>query len=395
MNIYILDSRIKNSIDRDSLYLNELDFHPCKGFFLNHLDILPESAQYIKTKGILENSKYIRYILKMMDAMLMVNGIIEISFFASGFDYGGNPFRTYTSLMYECSIIFKERIKLVSKTQNGNDIKIILKKNVATLPARDTIEAWSFGAISNGKKNERILALIEQVRNFQIPNFEFLICGPAPSNNLPSFVKIIDDSDLYFDSRIPISKKKNKIIDAANYNNLVLFHDRFNFPDHWYSDMKKYGNYFDGVAIPILDEETKSHRIQDWMSTSLDHYDFLKIFPKNRMLKYNQWVPNWNINGGFLIVKKHLIKRVKFNPFLHWGEAEDGDLCRRLDADGFCLNLYNNTYVTSQTHRLKTSNKRKGLLKLLQIMKFYLYTYLDFLNRKKLFKKYLVKESND
>jgi hypothetical protein len=298
----------------------------------------------------------------------------------------------YAKLIYELSISYKERIKLISNEKKENVFRLVFEKIRPTLPNDDSIDSWSFGIVSDGRKNDRVLAIINQIEQFSIPDFEIIICGPSPSENLPEFVKIVEDSDLYFDSRIPISKKKNRIIETAKYNNLILFHDRFSFPVDWYQNICLHGNYFDCLSIKILDEDTQTHRIQDWMGTSLDYYDFLKIDPKSYNLNYNQWIPNWNVNGGFMIIKKHLIERVKLNPFLHWSECEDGDLCRRLDADGLCLTLFTGAYVLTQTHRLTVGKRRKGLLLLAQKLKVKLYLYWGFYQRVKSFNKYLNEE---
>jgi hypothetical protein len=388
MKISIVDSRIKKEVS-NGLHLDETDFHPCEPFFINHPNIIPEGADFVSVKGLFEHSKYIRYILKMSDAMLKVGGTLEIEFYMFSLDSGTSPFRNLSGLLYEVSICFKERLKLVNKRTIGEVVILTFDKIVSTLPEDDQIGSWSFGIVSDGRKNDRILAIINQIKQFSIPNFEVVVCGPSPASDLPSFVKVLDDSDLYFDSRIPISKKKNRIIDNAKYNNLVLFHDRFSFPEDWYKNILKQGNYFDGFCIRIVDEETKKHRVQDWISTSLYHYEFKKLFHNKPILAYDKWVPNWNVNGGFMIIKKHLISRVKLNPFLHWGEAEDGDLCRRLDADGFCLTLYTGTHVTTQTHRLTVGKKREGILRLLQLFKGKTYLYWSFFNRKKIFRKHL------
>jgi hypothetical protein len=391
MKINIFDSKIKKK-DSNAIYLDENDFHPCFPFFIHHPNILPESADVVVIKGILENTLYIRYILKVADALLNQNGQLEIYFYTTSLDYGSNPLRVYATLMYELSISYKERIKLISKEKNGNVFKLVFQKIKPILPIEDSIGSWSFGIVSDGRKNDRILNIINQIKQFSIPNFEIIICGPPPADNLPEFVKIVGDTDLYFDSRIPISKKKNRIIENATFNNLVLFHDRFSFPEDWYKNICLHGNYFDCLSIKILDEDTQTHRIQDWMGTSLDHYDFLKINPKIYNLQYNQWIPNWNVNGGFMIIKKHLIERVKLNPFLNWGECEDGDLCRRLDADGLCLTLFTGTYVLTQTHRLTVGKRRKGLLLLAQKLKGKVFLYWRFYQRVKAFNKYLREE---
>jgi hypothetical protein len=388
MKINIFDSRIKQR-DLTAIQLNETDFHPCRPFFLSHPELLPESAEKVSIRGILEHTLYIRYVLKIADSLLKNRGSLEIYFFSTALDNGGNPFRVIASLMYELSICFKERFRLIMNDKNGNLHKLVFEKIRPTLPVEDSIDSWSFGIVSDGRKNNRVIEIINQIVQFSIPNFEILVCGPSPVEKLPEFVKVIDDIDLYFDDRIPISKKKNRIVKIAKYNNLILLHDRISFPVDWYKNISLHGNYFDCLCIRIIDEDTQLNRIQDWMGTSLDHYDFMKINPRINNLEYTDWVPNWNINGGFMIIKKHLIERVKLNPYLHWGECEDGDLCRRLDADGLCPTLFTGAYVLTQTHRLIVAKRRRGMLLFAQKLKGKIYSYWGFYQRKKLFRKYL------
>jgi hypothetical protein len=390
LKVNLFDSRIppKNSTSND-IYFDENDLHPCNPFFLNNQHIIPESADEVLVKGLLEHSEYIRHILKIADSLLKVNGILTIEFYNFSFDTSSSPFRGWTGIMYEVSICFKERLQLIKKEEVNGVFILSFKKIKNFLPQNDTINSWTFGLVSDGRKNEEVLAIIESIINFNIPNFEILICGPSPSTILHENVKILDDKDLYFDIRVPISKKKNRIIETATYNNLVIIHDRFFLPNDWFLRMKAYGNFFDGICPRILDVETKSKRVQDWITTSLDHFQFKKMFPVRGVLNYDEWKPNWNLNGGHMIIKKHLIERVLLNPFLNWGEAEDGDVCRRLDADGFCLVSYADLTIYTSTNRLKQGNKRKGALVYLQILKNKVYIILNFYNRKKTFKNYL------
>ncbi|MFC2110610.1 hypothetical protein ACFLSU_08590 [Bacteroidota bacterium] len=390
MKINIFDSRISiDNIDDNEVFFNEDDLHPSIPFFINNSILIPESADEVCIKGLLEHSVFIRHILKIADSLLKEEGVLKVEFFNFSFDTLSAPYRGYTGIMHEISICFKERLQLIKKEEVNGVFILSFKKIKNFLPPNDNINSWSFGLVSDGRKNEEVLAIIESIINFNIPNFEILICGPSPSDKLAENIKILDDKDLYFDIRVPISKKKNRIIQNAKYNNLVIFHDRFFFPKDWFDKVKIYGNYFDGICPKIIDIETKSNRVQDWITTSLNHLQFKKMFPKKNVLEYNEWKPNWNLNGGHMIIKKHLIERVLLNPFLNWGEAEDGDMCRRLDADGFCLNNYSDLIIYTSTNRLKQGVNKKGISKYLQIIKYKLSLILNFYKRKQTFKQYL------
>lgn len=390
LKVNLFDTKIPiQKTNINEVFFNENDLHPSKPFFLNNPNILPESADEVMVKGLLEHIDYIRHVLKISDSILKVDGKLTLEFLNFSFDSLSSPFRGWTGIMYEVSICFKERLQLIKKEEINGVFILSFKKIKNFLPPNDNINSWTFGLVSDGRKNEEVLAIIESIINFNIPNFEILICGPSPSTILNRNVKILDDKDLYFDIRVPISKKKNRIIETATYNNLVILHDRFLLPNDWFLRMKAYGNFFDGICPRILDVETKSKRVQDWMTTSLNHLQYKEIFPYKSFMEYSEWKPNWNLNGGHMIIKKHLIERVLLNPFLNWGEAEDGDMCRRLDADGFCLISYSNLVIYTSTNRLKQAYIRRGVFKYLQRLKGRLFFILNFYNRKRTFKRYL------
>lgn len=362
MDLFVFHSAINYSPGSDEIVLTEKDFHSCEPFFVKN-NLAPESIKSIKTKGVFETTKYIRHILKMMDALLEVGGELYIEFYRVSFDSGGYPLRPLNFLMNEISTSYQERYH-VHKKQFVDDVDYIwLKKIQPVLPVDDRISRWSFGIVSDGRKNERVLNIINQITAFKIPEYEILICGPSPSLQLPERVAVLDDKDLYFDVRIPISKKKNRIIDHARYNNLVIMHDRISFAENWYEQICKYGNYFDQLCMPILDEDTRSLRVNDWLKSFHDFTEFQKA--KSTRLDYTKWDRHIYSDGGFMLLKKHILAKVKLNPYLNWGEIEDVDLSERLYLAGISICFYKDTYLLTQTHRIKPATQSTNWMKVL------------------------------
>jgi hypothetical protein len=361
MELLILNSDTNYFPNRNEVVLTEKDFHPCRPFFIEHPALLSESIQKITTKGVLETTRYIRHTLKMMDALLAVGGEIYIEFFRASFDSGGFPLRPYNYMMNEVSTCFGERYIVYKKEFDNNIDRFWMTKIESSLPVDDSILKWSFGIVSNGSKNDRVLKIINQIIDFQIPEFEILICGPKPSENLPSQVRMIDDRELYFDVRIPISKKKNKIIDEAIYNNLVIMHDRISFGNDWYQKMCHYGNHFDQICMSILDEDTRTLRVNDWLKIDCDFTKFKKS--KGVALSYEEWSPFVFVDGGFMLIKKHIISKTKLNPFLNWGEMEDVNLSQRLYLEGNLVCFHQTPILFTQTHRIKVSKESKNWIR--------------------------------
>ncbi len=362
MELIVIHSAVNCKPGIDQIILTEKDFHPCKPFFIEHTLEL-ESINNIKTKGVFETTKYIRHTLKIIDALLQVEGELYIEFYRVSFDSGGFPLRPLNFLMNEISTCYQERYQIQNKTFEENVDYIWLKKLKPALPTDDQMSKWSFGIVSDGRKNERILNIISQIKAFKIPSYEILICGPSPAEFLPENVVILDDKDLYFDVRIPISKKKNRIIDNACYNNLVIMHDRISFAKDWYIKICDYGNYFDQLCFPILDEDTQSLRVNDWIKSFHDFTQFQ--ISKSVKLDYEEWDRHIYSDGGFLLVKKHILAKTKLNPYLNWGEIEDVDLSQRLYLNGNSICFYADTSLLTQTHRIKVSKQSTNWIKVL------------------------------
>ncbi|MDI9873365.1 hypothetical protein [Flectobacillus rivi] len=332
----------------------------------------------IFTFAFLERTDFLRDTLKKLDSLLKVGGNLVIDYYTVGQLYsGGHYVRPLSFFLYELSLSLGKRFKLISKDQKDTITKFIFEKVSDGANVGGSIYSWSFGIVSDGKKDDRIFNIVRQIREFKIPNYEILICGPQPKFDLGKDIVWLDDSDLYWDLRIPITAKKNRIIYNASYNNLVLLHDRISFSEDWYEKVKKYGNTFEILANKVFDEETQSLRVQDWMHYERDFTDFLGI--KAGALSYLEWNPTVYVDGGFIIAKTSILKSIDgYNESLHWGEAEDVDLSKRLYQAGYMTNIDTNNIVFTQTHRHVgisiNRKKKKFFYKLYNFIRFYLNT---------------------
>jgi len=332
-----------------AIILRDSDFHHDIQFA--HLGIAKrETVAKVFSKGVLERTFNIRRILRSIDYMLRSGGRIEIEFYRDRFDSGGGHLRPLSYLMYEISLVFQSRISLVSKTFNNGVDSIVLEKKSSFFPLNDSVDSWSFGLVSNGESIQKLNTIIRQIEAFNIPKYEILICGP--SEKLSSLrVKVLDDKDLYSDARIPISRKKNRIVDAAKYNNLLLIHDRISFDNNWYNEISKLDSNFDVLCMPILDDERRVYRVNDWIKAG-DLYDYTV---EGGLMDYSDFSTDLYLNGGVICIKRHIYLDIRIRPFLNWGEMEDVDFSRRLMMSGYDIGFYKNSILYSSTNRIKPS----------------------------------------
>lgn len=387
MIVNIINSKCKKQ-DYDGIILHEDDFHPCHPFFIYHQDIKPETVDKIYIKGLLEQHKYLRCVLRYCDYMLSPNGLLEIDYYNAHFDSPGFAVRGQNEWRYELSLVFGGRIRLLN-IEKGLKAKFVFQKVSSCLPENDSIYKWSFGIVSDGRKNERIMKIIEIISSFKIPEYEVLICGPSPAEKLPKNVRVIDDTPCYVDKRIPISRKKNLLIEAAQFNNLIIMHDRISFSEEWYENMCKYGNYYDLLSCPIVNENDPSKRMLDWVTGENTYFilDKKKRFCYHKTyLDYNEWSRSIYVNGGFFQVKRHLLLPVLLNPNLYWGEKEDADMSCRLYNAGVLFEFYKGNALYSLGVRFQGDDKTPNLFQRIRIT---LGAYKRYLIEQKAFNTYL------
>jgi hypothetical protein len=88
-----------------------------------------------------------------------------------------------------------------------------------------------------------------------------------------------------------------------------------------------------------------------------DFTDFCNA--KSNDLSYCSWDSFIYVDGGFMLVKKHIIINIKLNPYLNWGEMEDVDLSQRLYLYGSLINFYEGSTLFTQTHRHRRLPQKK------------------------------------
>lgn len=335
--------------------LSEKDFNHYESFFASHPNIKPESVDEIYTRGIFETFKYPLIIIRHIDWLLKKDGVFNVDYCYNVGRWFG-PYHQIDTIRYFIAIGFADRYILTTKEVNDQFYHFAYRKCQMALSAGDCIEKWTWGICSNGTKNERVLEMIQQINALKIPFCEIIVCGPPnlPKEHLPANVKLLDDSSIYKDSdiRIPITKKKNLIVEHSIYNNIIILHDRFYIPETWYNSMCRYGNYFDLLLTPVRVHGDLSSHTYDWQN--VDNYNLDN--PINSDIKenlpYDIYNENVFLNGGIIICKKNIYLEIKQSPKLNWEEMEDVDFSQRVTRNGYLVHLDINNYIESAIWRM-------------------------------------------
>jgi hypothetical protein len=318
--------------------------------FYKKFNLEPESQDKVTVEFLLQHYRYVVKIIKNIDILLRVSGELTLILFDNKSHQ--KSCRSISQVKHSLSMGTNGRYNHISSKNDGLIRVLTYIKKRPTLPRSDSINKWSFGIISNGRKNEWVLDQIKSITDQKINSYEILICGPNPYGNNQSIndkVRIINDIELLDDIRAPVCHKKNSIIKEAKFNNLCIMHDRFILPKKWLLNMKSYGNYFDVLCLKVVN--SKNQRILvDWMNF---HSPLSSIYKKNNALMYNEWDSEVIIPGGAFIVKKNLIEDFMLDERLYWDEMEDIYFSKVCALNGLLIDIDSTNFFITKEVRQK------------------------------------------
>lgn len=180
---------------------------------------------------------------------------------------------------------------------------------------------FSFGIITSGDFNDRLVTIINSIRNQKIKNYEIIIVGG--NNNFQNDEDIIHIS---FDEGVKpmwITKKKNMITKNSNFDNIVFLHDYIKLNDGWYEGHLKSGNNFDIRMDKIINFD--GTRFRDW-SIWPHNFNFMdSLIGRKCLIPYEMThlTKFMYISGSYWVCKKHVMEKFPLNENLSWGEGED------------------------------------------------------------------------
>ncbi len=222
-----------------------------------------------------------------------------------------------------------------------------LKLLVTRRPVDTNISGFTFGVVSDGRNLDRLQTLLSTIRQLQRPvgtRTETLVCGPEQvlkHADLGPDVAIIAE-DVTFASSPWITGKKNRLIEAASYPNLILTHDRYRFPHDFLIQLVEWGGDYSFLVCAARSPD--GSRFPDWIALG---GDTSTISYPIALLDYADYHTGVYANGGLIIAKRDTLRANPLSEMLWWGEAEDIELSHRLRDAGHLLRLAPHVVVES------------------------------------------------
>lgn len=216
----------------------------------------------------------------------------------------------------------------------SSTIRFICKKIKSTKALGDSIDKWTFGIITNGKRPDWVKRIADSISKLHVPQYEIVVCGTY-SNKLEENLIYIPFNKR--DERGWITRKKNIILENAKFENICILHDRVILDKNWYKGMVKWGNTFEHLSCI---QAFKGKRVADWLlHERLDNIEFSFA----SLLDYKDW--DWNVYqpGQIHILKKRFAVKVLWDETYYWQNPEDLKISNQLRDLGYILRL--NPYI--------------------------------------------------
>lgn len=282
----------------DLVCLNEVDLGTIKPWPI----VVDEALRLLSPQGVL--------LIRMADSPLLSVFAVKNQLFNWGqltilFDYKFS----------DGSYLFAIKNERIEKRGNSTEINV------------------SFGVITDGKRRlqlDRLVLSLQDLIANENQNIELIICGPRELDiseyQKQLKVTLVPEPENFRDIGW-ITRKKNLLVTNAQYENIVIVHDRYFFSNDFLERLGEFGFDFDVMSCKQITES--GERTPDWVTLGDDWN-----WTSPGMLSYGDWSPYIYINGGLIIAKTRVLKIHPWNELLFWMQAEDVELTRRLQSSG-------------------------------------------------------------
>ena len=224
---------------------------------------------------------------------------------------------------------------------------------------------FTFGIITDGTVDSRINTIIDSIEANAIPTYEIIVVGNSGVQRRRTRVIPFDETQR---RGCWITRKKNVIIEQAQYEHVVFLHDYICLDREWYAgfvrflsesgDITPSGGVYDWCVSPI--ENMDGSRYRDY--TLFPHkynrdYDFYignageidPYFEHHCLLPYTfANTPEMNrymyISGSYFIMRRDVARENPLDETLLAFQGEDAELSSRLHQKGILIKC--NPYST-------------------------------------------------
>ncbi len=248
------------------------------------------------------------------------------------------------------------RLEILTLTQRMELLNDFGKALPPTRPGRTRKSSkprgYSFGIITNGKRNEKLVRLIESIyrQNLTRDRYEILIAGTVDELQLAPDIRTFPMDQAASEGRL--GAMRNVLARAAGFNKFVCLDDDFLLHPQWADAIEEIQGDFD-VATGIIVNPDLS-RYCDWVNI-IENFTFLRAY--HETFDKCQYV-----TGGYGIYKDFIFEDHSWNDELGFYQGEDVSFSKRLFDAGYELKFIPKAIVMHDDERYR--QKGYGVIRL-------------------------------
>lgn len=227
---------------------------------------------------------------------------------------------------------FRDSLDCLHDENHGAYRKSVYRKVAPALICQDVEDTgWTFGILTAGPSRVAT-QIVNDILGLHKDKIEIIICGPDPGS-LPKDQRIKRIDLDHPEPRGWITRKKNLIVNAANFGNLCIMHDRFVFPQNFFCAMSEYVPVFSVITFPefFFPDSSRSflQRYPDYQvliqKQNLDETFVHKIYNSQNIFhpRYDDFSETAFCCGGIYVTKRSIWQLIKQDESLYHCEWED------------------------------------------------------------------------
>jgi tetratricopeptide (TPR) repeat protein len=184
------------------------------------------------------------------------------------------------------------------------------------------ISSISFCILSQGRSEGTINRAIASIVRQGLPGREILVCGELAAAH---DIKVFRSNG--WGETGELNRMRNLLCSNATKDFVALMVDNIELCDGWYEAIKE-ADYLDIIGSQIVTNDRI--RAVDWAyQVKLGSMSF--PYP----LAYDEWTTKAYVSGNFMLLRKRVWERIKFDETLLRGVRDDVDFCLRATLAGF------------------------------------------------------------
>ena len=232
--------------------------------------------------------------------------------------------------------------------------------------------------VTNG--NTDFNELLNCVLSDKTTSKKIYVCGPERIRaDLPKVCSFIAEDGLN------LSQKKLRLIEMSVEETLLILHDHVVLKKNFLQRLPLTGPWdvysCKRFSSESLDKEIEGHGSYINYDGSVEGISWK---PKNRLFDGNIDYSSTFINGGFICIRRSILKYVNWPEHLGWGAMEDLHLSRELVLNGACFYYDDQNAFFANSKRLGKRRPFLRRLSFLKKLKFFWFAVLNLINYRRL-----------